>query len=177
MRLTNTSISLQHGLIREVMQTWKLFLKDEFGIMLRFLYPTDDLATAYPGRYDWETYRIVIHRSGRIVGLDDDDYDNQLALTKADIIKHQFDLNMFRNEICAGLGLTPDTQEIGYWDRIIPWGTWEPEKGVAFPVSLSLVNFSRDFQARILTFILERQGLGNIVLSDCAQIKYPYFVF
>jgi ElaB/YqjD/DUF883 family membrane-anchored ribosome-binding protein len=165
MRLTNTSISLQHGLIREVMQTWKIFLKDELGVMLRFLYPTDDLAAAYPGRYDWETYRIVIHRSGRIVGIDDEDYDNQLALTKADIIKHQFDLNMFRNEMCAGLGLTPDTQEIGYWDRIIPWGTWEPEKGVAFPVSLSLVNFSRDFHARILTFILERQGLGNIVLT------------
>jgi hypothetical protein len=165
MRLTNTSIALQLGLVRGITAIWKTFCKEEYELMSRFLYPTNDLACSYPGRYEWETYRVVIHQDGRIVGIDDEDYDNRLILTKSDIIEHKLDLKMFREEMCAGLGLKPDIQEIGHWDRIIPWGTWEPEKGVHFSVSLSLTNFSEDFKGRFLTFVLEHQGVGNIVLT------------
>ncbi|MDR1492020.1 MAG: hypothetical protein LBT05_04785 [Planctomycetaceae bacterium] len=165
MLLKETCLALQYGILRYVPFGWKKYFRDEYNATSRFLYPTNELATSYPGQYDWESYRIVIHEDGRIVGVDDDDFDNRLILTKADITQYKFDLKKFRREICESFGLQVDQSEIGRWDRAIPWGKWEAEKGRTFHVSLLLTNFTQNFNEKLFSYLLQRQGQGEILFT------------
>ncbi len=114
MQLKHFCRPLQWGILHHVLLQWRRCFRDEYDFMSRYLFPTDELATDYPGKdVPWDQgYRVVIHKNGTIVGIDDEDCYNRLTFTKADIIKYRFDLKMFRRETSDCLGLKPDTDEI-----------------------------------------------------------------
>ena len=167
MRLQHFCQPFQWGILFHVLLQWRRSFRDEYDFMSQFLLPTDELATDYPGKdVPWDTgYRIVIHKNGTIVGIDDEDCTNRLTLTKADIIQYRFDLKRFRRETCECLGLKPDSGDIKPLDRVIPWGVWEPEKGTAFPVTLLLHCFYDRFKETILERVLNRATTGEIILT------------
>ncbi len=171
MQLKHFCRPLQWEILLHVMLQWRRCFRDEYDFMSRFLFPTDELATDYPGKdVPWDQgYRVVIHKNGTIVGIDDEDCYNRLTLTKADIIKYRFDLKMFRRETGGCLGLKPDIGEIDPKNRVIPWGHWEPEKGAAFPVKLLLFHFREHFKEKMFELILNRQSAGEIILTPTRE--------
>ncbi|MDR2441873.1 MAG: hypothetical protein LBE12_21165, partial [Planctomycetaceae bacterium] len=126
------------------------------------LYPTDELAAYYPETL-WTEFRVVTRRSGKMIGIDVNDSTNRIELTKADIIKYRFDVKQFRREMCESFGLNPSTEEIVKFSRTISWGTWEPSKGISFPITLLLPG--DDFRGQILERILRRKGAGEILMT------------
>jgi len=167
MKLHHFGKPLQWGILRHVLLEWQRCFRDEYDFLSQYLFPTDDLAKCYPGKdVPWDDgYRIVTHKDGTIVGVDDEDNTNRLLLTKPDIILYRFDLKRFRHETCGCLGLTSSTDEIRPLDRAIPWGVWEPEKGIAFPVTLLMYSFQEKFKESVLERIINRQGPGEIILT------------
>lgn len=162
MRLKKYCIPLQDRVLSHVHLYWQKQLQEEFDFLMRFLCPTDELAVTYP-MTPWSFYRVVIHPNGKIVGIDDDDYDNRLELTKQDIIVRKFDLKMLRREMCGNFGLNPSSEEIGKLIHGVPWGTWEPERGLAFPVTLLFAGC--DFRSQVFERILKRKAAGEILIT------------
>jgi hypothetical protein len=162
MRLKKYCIPLSSAIFSHVMIHWKNRLQEELEFLSRFLYPTDELATHYPETI-WTSFRVVTRRSGKIIGIDLDDSTNRIELTKADIIKYRFDLKQFRREMCESFGLTPSTEEIVKFSRTISWGTWEPSKGISFPITLLLPN--EDFREKIFERILRRKTACEIIIT------------
>ncbi|MDR2755601.1 MAG: hypothetical protein LBC20_07830 [Planctomycetaceae bacterium] len=162
MRLKKYCVPLSAAILSHVMIHWKNRLQEELEFLSRFLYPTDELATHYPETL-WTSFRVVTRRSGKISGIDMDDSTNRIELTKADIIKYRFDLKQFRREMCESFGLNPSTEEIVKFSRTISWGTWEPSKGISFPITLLLPG--DDFRGQILERILRRKGSGEILMT------------
>ncbi len=158
---------LQWGTLLHVTLQWQRCFRDEYDLMSQFLYPTDDLATSYPGRdVPWdEGYRVVIHQDGTIVGIDDEDFDNRLTLMRSDIIRYRFDLKQFRRETSPILGLKPDETEIDRNNCTILWGVWEPEKGAAFPVRLLLLHFQDNLKEQLYEMIVNRHAPGEMILT------------
>ena len=149
-----------------VLLLWQRCFREEFDVLRRFLYPTDDEAHYYPGE---DTpmdrgCRIDYRSDGRIFALDD--FGGREELTKTDVISYKFDLNQFRREMCEGFDLIPKTGDIGVWDRIIPWGTWEPERGTAFPVTFILGDFSlQSFREKVLSIAVNREAAGEMIIT------------
>lgn len=162
MRLKKFCIPLQSAILSHVIQHWKNRLEEEFDVLSRFLYPTDESAISYPKNL-WVYYRIVVYPDGKVLGVNDEDVTDRIHLTQADIIKHKFDLKMFRREMCETFGLKPSTDEIGKIIHGVPWGTWEPEKGIAFPVTMLFVG--SDFRGQVLERILNRKAAGEILIT------------
>ena len=162
MRLKNFCIPLQSAILSHVVVHWKNRLQEEFDILSRFMYPTDELAVTYPQSL-WTYYRIVVYPDGKVIGVNDEDVTDRIHLTKADIIKHKFDLKMFRREMCETFGLKPSTDEIGKLIHGVSWGTWEPEKGIAFPVNMLFVG--SDFRGQVLGRVLRRKAAGEILIT------------
>jgi len=161
MRLKNYCGQIQSAQLSHLMVLWKNELQEEYNFLLRFLYPTDELAVRYP-KDPWCDYRVVYYPDGRIAGIDDEDVFDRVKLTRADVLCHKFDLKEFRHEMCDGFGLIPSPVEIGNPYHGIPWGTWEPEKGAAFPVTL--LGGSLDFRGRVSERILRRKAPGEILI-------------
>ena len=162
MRLKNYCKSLQSVILSHLMVQWKHELQEEYNLLLRFLYPTDELAVRYP-KDQWVDYRVIYYPDGRIAGIDDDDVEDRVKLTRADILCHKFDLKDFRREMCEGFGLILSPVEIGNPYHGIPWGTWEPEKGATFPVTL--LGGSLDFRGRVSERILRRKAPGEMIIT------------
>jgi hypothetical protein len=162
MRIKKYCIPLASSVLSHVMIHWKNRLEEELELLSRFLYPTDELEDYYPQTF-WTTFRVVTRRNGKIIGIDREDSTNRIELTKADLIKYRFDLKQFRREMCENFGLRPSTEEIVKFSCTIPWGTWEPEKGVSFPITLMFIR--DDFRGRVLERALCRKAPGEIVLT------------
>lgn len=162
MRLKKYCIPLSSAIFSHVMILWKNRLQEELEYLSRFLYPTDELALFYPETL-WTSFRVVTRPSGKIIGIDVDDSTNRIKLTKTDIIKYRFDMKQFCREMCESFGLKPSTEEIVKLSRTISWGTWEPSKGISFPITLLLPG--DDFRSQILERILRHKGAGEILMT------------
>ncbi len=111
----------------------------------------------YPG------YRVVIHRDGSIVGVDDDDWDNRIPLTQSDIVVYEFDLDLFRRSLCDILGFQSSGTPLPEMSPTVHVGTWEPEPSARFPVYLLQVN-SYNLRDKVFTRIVEKKSFGEIHL-------------
>ncbi len=90
----------------------------------------------------------------------------RFELKKEDIIFYKFDLRRFRKEMCEGFGLVSQTGDVDLYERNIPWGTWEPEKGARFPVSFFLGWHGRAFSDRLAEVALNREAAGEMIITS-----------
>ncbi|MCL2304656.1 MAG: hypothetical protein FWC43_04870, partial [Planctomycetaceae bacterium] len=145
------------------MKIWKSSLQGEFEPLRRYLRPVDGLARVYPGSHANETYRVVIHRDGSIVGVDDEDWDNRIQLTQSDIVVYEFDLDLFRRSLCDTLGFQMSGTPLPEMSPTVHVGTWEPEPSARFPVYLLQVN-SYNLRDKVFARIVEKKSFGEILL-------------
>ncbi|MCL2622893.1 MAG: hypothetical protein FWD31_04415 [Planctomycetaceae bacterium] len=166
MRLKNFCIPIQWGYPLYVMRAWENFFKDEFDSLADFLLPTDDLSPRHPGTEAsyWQELKVQIEPDGRIIGAPNRSRI-RIELTKADILLHKFDMYRLRKEMCDSFGLMPQTGEIDQWERTVPWGFWEAEKGAKFPVTLFQGWSGRQFRDRLMEAALNREAAGEIILT------------
>ncbi|HBT78380.1 MAG TPA: hypothetical protein DEB39_15975 [Planctomycetaceae bacterium] len=150
-------------LLYDVTQGWRTALQEEFEPLRSYFRPMDRLARLYPGRNEYESYRIVIHRDGTIVGIDDEDDGNRLHLTRSDIVLYEFDHVLFRHALCDALGFHPCVAPQPERTRTIPVGTWEPEKAARFPVHLLLPGMF-NLRDKVLERIVEKTDFAEILL-------------
>ncbi|MCL2623548.1 MAG: hypothetical protein FWD31_07785 [Planctomycetaceae bacterium] len=141
-------------------------LPEEFEPLRSYFRPMDRLACMYPGDHENETYRIVIHRDGTVVGVDDEDMDNRIELTHSDIVVYELDLDLFRDSLCTALELLPSRTPIPEpeYAKIIPIGSWEPEKSARFPVSLFLPG-TFNMRNKIFERIIEKTEFAELFLA------------
>ena len=150
----------------DVIKRWQLDLREEFEPLRSYFKPMDRLARYYPGKNEYISYRIVIHRDGTIVGIDDDDDDfdtNRIDLNRSDIVLYEFDFELFRHSLCDALGLHRSGIPLAESERTIPVGTWEPEKSARFPVYL-LTPGLLQLRKQVLERIIEKNDFGEILL-------------
>ncbi|MCL2305279.1 MAG: hypothetical protein FWC43_08050 [Planctomycetaceae bacterium] len=150
--------------IFDVMKGWKTSLREDFEPFRSYFRPLDRFARMYPGEHENELYRIVIHRNGSIVGVDDEDVDNRIELTQSDIILYEFNLDLFRDSLCEALGLQPSRAPIPEIPRVVSIGSWEPEKSARFPVSLLLPG-TLNLRDKVFERIAEKTEFAEIFLA------------
>lgn len=152
-----------HHLLFDVTKGWRRSLQHEFEPLRSYFKPMDRLARIYPGENEYEKYRIVIHRDGTIVGIDDEDDDNRIELTRQDIVFYEFDRMMFRQSLCTALGLHLCATPVQGMMRTIPVGTWEPEKSACFTANLLLPGMF-NLRDKVLERIVEKSDSGEVLL-------------
>ena len=148
---------------QDVKKGWQRVIPEEFDLFRSYFRQTDQLARIYPGAHENEQFRVVIHRDGSIVGIDDEEDDNRIELSREDIVLHEFDLELFRSTLCETLGFQPSRAEIPEHAKLVSCGTWEPEKSAHFPVYLVLPG-AISFRQIILERIVEKTEFGEILL-------------
>ena len=146
-----------------VIKGWQNSLQEEFAPLRSYFRPLDQLAHFYPGKDQYESYRIVIHRDGSIVGVDDEDWDNRIQLTQSDIVLYEFNRDLFRDSLCAAFGLQPSKIPIPEMARIIHLGYWEPEKSARFPVDLLLPG-AFNLRDKVFEQIVNKTEFAQILL-------------
>ena len=148
---------------QDVKKGWQRVIPEEFDLFRSYFRQTDQLARIYPGAHENEQFRVVIHRDGSIVGIDDEEIDNRIELTREDIVIHEFNLDLFRSTLCDALGFHPSRAVIPEHARLVSLGTWEPEKSAHFPVYLVLPG-ALSFRHIILERVVEKTEFGEILL-------------
>ena len=153
--------------LSHVMLEWERILGEEFYPLSRFLLPTDEIAARYPGTdasFACDLH-VKVMSDGKIIGHVRGTRI-RFELKMSDVLEHRFDLWNFRCETLECLGLTSQFGEISKWDHTIPWGTWEPERGTAFPVTHFIGGYpSRSFQERVVEVALRRKAAGEIIFT------------
>ena len=167
MKLEKCCKTLQSGCSRLITSRWKYCLQEEYDLLQRFLYPTNDIAATYPFTPDqwWNGFEVITEPDGKIVGVDKECSRHRIDLTEAEVLLYTFDLITFRREMCENFGLKPQTGEIDKWDYDIHWGTWEPEKGTAFPVTFFASGSRKWLRERVMEQIVLRKAAGEIVIT------------
>jgi len=144
---------------RSVANTWA----PAIGPMLA---PLDRRATVYPNpRPHGLPMKIVVHRDGQVVAIDERDWQHRVALRPEDIILHQLDLRRLRTALCNTLdGLnvakTPVDQDTGR----LQIGNWEPKKAARFPVHLLLCQHRGLLRRQISQLTATDKPTGAILL-------------
>ena len=166
MRLKNFCVPFQWGYLFYIMCEWKQHLGEEFQLLSDFLLPTNDLAPRHPGNAAsiWQEMKVQVKPNGQIIGAIDRS-KLRVELAKADILIHKFDLRRFRKEMCENFGLIPQSGEIDQYERTVPWGFWEPEKGARFPITLFMGLYGRSLRDRLMEVALNRETAGEIILT------------
>jgi len=147
----------------DVMKEWQTTLQEEFEPLRPYFRPMDRLAQMYPGKNEYQRYRIVIHRDGSIVGIDDEDDMDRISLTRSDIVLYEFDLDLFRRSLCDVLGIHYSGIPLTEFVRAVPVGTWEAEKSARFPVHLLLPG-AFNLRDKVFERIVEKTDFGEILL-------------
>jgi len=124
------------------------------------LQPLGRPAIAYPNpRRGGLPLKIVHHRDGSIIGIDDEDWQNRLRLHGDDVVLYRLDLRVLRK--------TPVNQAA----RCLQVGNWEPKKAASFPVRLLLYPSRTTLRQEVLDFQSKCTRPGAILLTP-TQINW-----
>jgi len=121
-----------------VLAEWRRAAGDGFAAVAGLLQPLDRRATAYPNpREHGPPMKVVHHRDGTIVAIDEVDWRNRLDLRPDDVVLHRLDLRRLRTALCGVLGcLTIARTPVDPAARWLQIGNWEPKRAASFPAYL-----------------------------------------
>lgn len=144
-----SSLLEMYGIHRAVLQTWRMFLADEFDRVHLFLQATENLAQGYPHPHRYQSYKVVYYKEDDIYAINPDDYSDRIQLTKSEVIVYEFNMRKFRETLGKMLGFHASADDFEPLARSIPLGHWEPEGGVKYPVHLLLPDNYRRFPSLV----------------------------
>jgi len=150
-----------------VMAEWRVRAGAAIMAVQPMLQPLDQHASAYPNpRCGGLPLKIVHHRDGSIIAIDDDDWQNRLRLHGDDVVLYRLDLRALRKALCEALdgvniARTPVNQAV----RCLQIGSWEPKKAASFPVYLLLCQNRTVLRQQVLDLQSKCTHAGAILLT------------
>ncbi len=147
---------------------WRMVADAGLPAVQGLLAPLETLAEDYPDLRPGSSgrrMRIVRHSDGSIVAIDERDYQNRVVLGHGDVVLHRVDLHKLRKSIADALGdVRISRTSIDEGSATLQVGTWEPKKGVSFPVYLLLCGHPRRLREELLALVSAQIG-GAILLT------------
>ena len=110
--------------------------------------------------------KVVVHADGKVVAVDESDWQHRIALQPDDIVLYRLDLRRLRTALCnalAGLNIakTPVTQNA----QRLQIGNWEPKKAASFPIHLLLSQHRELLSREVSQLIATHRRAGAILLT------------
>jgi hypothetical protein len=150
-----------------VMAEWIAVAGDALPAIQPLLRPVARCATAYPDdRSPGRLLKVVQHRDGMVVAIDEQDWQHRLALAPDDVVLHELDLKKLRAALCAALScVNASRTPVDHATNILQIGNWEPQKAASFPVYLLLCSTRTLLRTTILDRAAAVQKPGAILLT------------
>lgn len=151
-----------------VMADWRRVAGEQWVVVQPLLEPTGRLATFYPTAQGG--LRVVHHKDGSIVGVDDEDWEQRRNLTHDDIVLYRVDLSRLRKVISDKLsGIQIARTPVDAADMKLLIGNWEPKKAAAFPIFLLFCSSRPELQQSVVTLMLALPKTGALVLTPTRE--------
>ncbi|MGC9455771.1 MAG: hypothetical protein ACP5HU_13060 [Phycisphaerae bacterium] len=148
------------------MAEWRKRADGFLPAVQQLLTPLDRRARSYPHPNGGYPLKLVHHKDGTIVAVDDADWQNRLELGPDDIVLHQLDLRLLRKTLCDALnGVSIAKTPVDQSGRCLQLGNWEPKKAASFPVFLLLCPNRKTLREQVLELQHRNRRPGAILLT------------
>ena len=150
-----------------VMAEWRRAAGGALPAVEPMLKPLDRPATSYPNpRPHGRPLKVVHHNDGSVVAFDEEDWQNRLNLSPAEVVLHQLDLRALRKAVCGALdGVNIVKTPVDQSATRIQIGNWEPKKAASFPVYLLLCASRNALHQQVLELRHQCRHPGAILLT------------
>ena len=149
-----------------VMAEWRDRAEGALCALEGMLTPLERRARAYPNPRGGHPLKIVRHRDGVVVAVDQDDWRNRVDLQPGDDVLYRLDLRALRKALCDALeGVNIARTSVDQAALCLQIGNWEPKRAASFPVYLLLCASRRALRRQVLELQHRSRRPGAILLT------------
>jgi len=148
------------------MAEWREHADGAFAVLQGMLAPLERRARIYPNPRGGRPLKIVRHRDGTVVAVDENDWRNRVDLQPGEDVLYRLDLRALRKALCDALdGVTIARTPVDQAARCLRLGNWEPKKAASFPVHLLLCGSRNVLRQQVLELQHHHRQPGAILLT------------
>ncbi len=148
---------------------WKHRLGDELALWNRYLIPTDQIAGGVPAPNKPFTFYRVVACDETLTGVDDLT-DEFVSLSRQDVLCYRLDTNRLVRDLGSALPFIPCVELVAKIPRALRFGTFEAERGCAFPIFLLRDASDRAIRQSVAMLRVESSGPMIVILPERGQV-------
>ena len=148
------------------MAEWRDRAQGALCALKGMLAPLERRARIYPNPRGGQPLKIVRHRNGTVVAVDESDWRNRVNLQPGDDVLYRLDLRALRKALCDALdGVNIGKTAVDQTAHYLQLGNWEPKKAASFPVYLLLCASRNALRQQVLELQHQCRRPGAILLT------------